>query len=76
MPDGDISKLARCQDIPYHVLLKIARDAAAGMHFLSRRGLVHRDLSARNLLVKKEGDSMIAKVVSSSWKLKIKEILE
>lgn len=32
----------------------MAKDAAAGMKYLSENHILHRDLAARNLLVKKE----------------------
>ncbi|CAI5463518.1 unnamed protein product [Closterium sp. Yama58-4] len=37
--------------LPLPVALKILRDAARGLDFLHRRGIVHRDLKAANLLV-------------------------
>jgi serine/threonine protein kinase len=40
----------------------MAKDAAAGMKYLSENHILHRDLAARNLLVKKE-DTVIRFVV-------------
>ncbi|CAI7742163.1 unnamed protein product [Closterium sp. NIES-53] len=37
--------------LPLPMALKILRDAARGLDFLHRRGIVHRDLKAANLLV-------------------------
>eukprot|EP00051_Salpingoeca_urceolata_P025905 m.472057 g.472057 ORF g.472057 m.472057 type:complete len:1128 (-) comp20381_c0_seq2:136-3519(-) len=37
-----------------HIRIKLCADVAEGMHFLSSQGCVHRDLSARNILV--DGD--------------------
>jgi len=50
---------------PYITSLEIigmARDAAAGMSFLSNQKIIHRDLAARNLLAKTEGTSYMVKV--------------
>ena len=33
------------------LLLKFARDIAAGMNYLANKGFVHRDLTARNVLL-------------------------
>ncbi len=41
------------------------RDAAAGMKYLESKKIVHRDLSARNLLVKREDGRDIVKVAGS-----------
>lgn len=36
----------------YRDVVRLARDAAAGMLLLEQRGIIHRDLAARNLLVR------------------------
>ena len=35
----------------YRDVIRLARDASAGMCLLEQRGIIHRDLAARNLLV-------------------------
>lgn len=35
----------------YRDVIRLARDASAGMLLLEQRGIIHRDLAARNLLV-------------------------
>lgn len=37
-------------------LLKMCKDAAAGMTYLSKLAVIHRDLACRNLLVKKSDE--------------------
>lgn len=38
-------------DIPFKLRVKIAQQAAKGMHFLHSSGIVHRDLKSLNLLL-------------------------
>ncbi|CAI7786117.1 unnamed protein product, partial [Closterium sp. NIES-54] len=40
--------------------LKILRDAARGLDFLHRRGVVHRDLKAANLLIDENDVSLLS----------------
>ena len=44
-----------------------AGDAAAGMTYLSKLHIVHRDLACRNLLVKKEESQFIVKVAGNKF---------
>jgi serine/threonine protein kinase len=47
-------------DIPFSLRVKIAYQAAKGMHFLHSSGIVHRDLKSLNLLL------------DSKWNVKVK----
>jgi serine/threonine protein kinase len=46
-------------------LLKMCKDAAAGMTYLSKLNIVHRDLACRNLLVKKSDEEVFVGFSSS-----------
>jgi len=43
------------------LLLKFAREIAAGMNYLANQGFVHRDLAARNVLLTEQE---VCKVIS------------
>eukprot|EP01114_Cavostelium_apophysatum_P016046 TRINITY_DN4500_c0_g1_i1.p1 TRINITY_DN4500_c0_g1~~TRINITY_DN4500_c0_g1_i1.p1 ORF type:complete len:771 (+),score=243.63 TRINITY_DN4500_c0_g1_i1:349-2661(+) len=49
-------------DLEFSAMIQMALDACAGMIYLSSHGIVHRDLSARNLLVKNEDGRFVVKV--------------
>lgn len=59
MPLGSLESWLRAQPSlpPAPVLLRLLRDASAGMIYLSSLGLVHRDIAARNCLLKEEHPS-------------------
>ena len=51
--------------------LLMAKDAAAGMKYLSENHILHRDLAARNLLVKKEDTvKMLTRKIIKHFKFK------
>ncbi|XP_035698398.1 neuroblast differentiation-associated protein AHNAK-like [Branchiostoma floridae] len=54
--DGQISTLSSQQ------LLQFSKEVAEGMQQISRKGIIHRDLSAKNVLVMEEGSVPVCKV--------------
>jgi len=93
MPNGslDIFIQKHSDELDLENLLKMAIDAASGMNYLHTQNVIHRDLSARNLLVDndmkvKVGDFGMSKILenefykSSDHKIPIKwsapEVLE
>jgi serine/threonine protein kinase len=53
------------QNMPWHLRLKLLKDAATGMAYLHQRSLIHRDLKSQNLLV---SDQWVCKVSIFRWK--------
>jgi len=76
--DGDLFHMLQEKKIEEAAFIKICKDVAAGMMYLSSNKIVHRDLAARNiLLMKSDGPNFIAKVAdfglsASSYSLKSK----
>lgn len=64
MSKGNLLNLLRNSPNAFNLfeLMDMALDACKGMVFLSERNMVHRDLSARNLLVTKSDDRLTVKV--------------
>ena len=67
MPGGSVEELVVVRGeryirdkIKWYAIFKMIRDAAAGVLHLHRQGVIHRDLSARNLLVDKTGAVRVA----------------
>lgn len=52
----------RCKtrDVPYYIQVNISRDIANGVRFLHSKGIIHRDLSSNNVLLK--GTEFTAKI--------------
>lgn len=60
VPGTDLRKLVRRNGpIPYATAATIISQAAEGLHYAHRRGLVHRDVKPGNLLVTPEGRTKI-----------------
>jgi len=64
MNEGSLDQLLikKRNELTFADLLQMAKDALAGMKFLHSKKIIHRDLSARNLLVKREGNKYVVKV--------------
>ncbi len=60
VPGTDLRKLVRRNGpLPYPTAATIVSQAAEGLHYAHRRGLVHRDVKPGNLLVTPEGHTKI-----------------
>jgi eukaryotic-like serine/threonine-protein kinase len=60
VPGTDLRKLVRRNGpLPYPIAATIVSQAAAGLHYAHRRGLVHRDVKPGNLLVTPDGRTKI-----------------
>jgi serine/threonine protein kinase len=60
VPGTDLRKLVRRSGpLPYPVAAAIISQAAEGLHYAHRRGLVHRDVKPGNLLVTPDGRTKI-----------------
>ena len=60
VPGTDLRKLVRRNGpLPYPIAATIVSQAAEGLHYAHRRGLVHRDVKPGNLLVTPDGRTKI-----------------
>ena len=60
VPGTDLRKLVRRNGpLPYPIAATIISQAAEGLHYAHRRGLVHRDVKPGNLLVTPDGRTKI-----------------
>jgi serine/threonine protein kinase len=60
VPGTDLRKLVRRNGpLPYPIAATIISQAAEGLHYAHRRGLVHRDMKPGNLLVTPDGRTKI-----------------
>ena len=49
-------------NLPQSCKLLLAGDCADGLHYLSQRGFIHRDVAARNMLISSTRRAKIADV--------------
>ncbi|HEX5472103.1 MAG TPA: serine/threonine-protein kinase, partial [Lacipirellulaceae bacterium] len=60
VPGTDLRKLVRRNGpLPYQIAATVITQAAEGLHYAHRRGLVHRDVKPGNLLVTPDGRTKI-----------------
>jgi len=56
------SLLEKKKSLRFNVVVKLAKDIAKGMKHLHSEKIIHRDLSARNILISEDKDGWVAKV--------------
>jgi len=57
---GSLDVMLLAEHIPMKLKVNFIRDIAAGLMHLSKEGIVHKDLAARNVLITKFGTAKIA----------------
>ena len=53
-------RLARERQLPVAAAVRIAREAAQGLHYAHRHGVVHRDVKPENILLTEDGTTLVA----------------
>eukprot|EP01117_Protostelium_nocturnum_P016265 TRINITY_DN6397_c0_g1_i10.p1 TRINITY_DN6397_c0_g1~~TRINITY_DN6397_c0_g1_i10.p1 ORF type:complete len:1265 (-),score=336.19 TRINITY_DN6397_c0_g1_i10:364-4158(-) len=71
--DHWIAKQSECSSVTSALLLNISIDIAKGMQYLASQGIIHRDLSARNVLVADKGGRYTMRVTDFGMSRKTDE---
>lgn len=66
----------RTVEMPWTLRLSLSSDIAQGMKYLHSRGIFHRDLTSRNILLRVEGDVYIAVVSDFGLAAKVPDPLD
>src|SRR3954467_8462096 len=53
-------RLRREKQLPVDEALRIAGEAARALDYANRQGVIHRDVKPENLLITREGDTLVA----------------
>src|SRR5919202_7074113 len=53
-------RLTRERQLPVEDALRIAREAAQGLHYAHRQGVIHRDVKPENILLTEDGTTLVA----------------
>src|ERR687884_1569682 len=53
-------RLTRERQLPVDDALRIAREAAQGLHYAHQHGVVHRDIKPENILLTEDGTTLVA----------------
>ncbi len=63
--------VAKRLELPFHILVRMARDIALGILHLHKEKVIHRDIATRNVLV---GDNYCTAIPSSSFFLDQRDV--
>jgi len=62
MEKGGLDEVLRREWVSHRALANVVKQVSAGLNFLHRLGVIHRDVAARNILLKEERASYTAKI--------------
>jgi len=70
VPGTDLRRLVRQQGpLSMHQAARVIRQAALGLHYAHRLGLIHRDVKPGNILVTPDGRAKVSDVGLATWSM-------